>query len=115
MDKYLQADKELATLLGFKNITAVGEIALSGTKEVKRNLFYPMSIQRWCHDNAAAFDLMVDHDISIDLAFTGVRAGLPTISYSDHPDRNTAVRYAIVQAVIAKLKITNPYLGDPSD
>ena len=90
MDKYTEANHRLAELLDCDS-------------------------QAWCHDNAAAFSLMVEHGCDIITGRTSLRVGCfyaeghtfvkkSAVYFHDHPDRETAVRYAIVQAVIAKLE-----------
>ncbi len=120
MNKYQEAEKELAELLGWTNIetgykfcTVYVHCLLGDNPNHK----YFKGIPRWCSDDAEAFKLMVEHDCYPDCNDDDVMAShsrcmsadLFTPAYtliSEHPDKFTAFRYAIVQAVIAKLKST---------
>lgn len=103
MDKYDLANEKLADLLHVEGDLSPGTLMSVG--------------MAWCHDDAAAFRLMVEHDCyPYDtyivthrgtlpaIAITDVWNSVPWVAIKDHPDKATAVRYAIVQAVIAKLK-----------
>lgn len=113
-NKYLEAEKRLAERLGYidvkesKAMTAQG--ALCGWKQGREYL------PRWCRDWAACGPLIGEHELEIDCLFPkgyiSVTYKLPgNEEYGEvfeelgrHPDKDTAVRYAIVMAVIAKLE-----------
>lgn len=111
MNKYLEAEKRLAELKGHANTAFLGlhqvQCALTPSNEIKKQL------PRWCRDNAAAFALMVEHGCYPQENGTGsvaiwqegqFKPYLAGTIISQHPDKETAVRYAIVMAVIAKLE-----------
>lgn len=115
-DKYIEAEKRLAELLKYDDIivgTGFG-FGIPTLYATEPNGDLRGSLPRWIRDNAAAFALMVKQKISIDISgdewvatlthygMYGVRNNSEL--YSDHPDKETAVRYAIVMAVIAKLE-----------
>lgn len=101
MNKYFEAEKRLAELLKF------GPLAQHGDR-----LFWRAGeVPRWTRDNAAAFALMVGHEVLTTYEAKRVNAWrnnkpglIISVDYDRHPDRETAVRYAIVMAVIAKLE-----------
>lgn len=108
MDKYIEAEKRLAELLGGTEL----RYGSMGWWEGKIDGEL-VDFADWCRDDAAAFRLMVEHEIClewdsnrvfalhIDSCVVWVRV---KSAYADHPDKETAVRYAIVQAVIKKLE-----------
>lgn len=101
MNKYLEAEKKLAELLGlaWTNHGAFPEL-------------------HWTRDNAAAFNLMIEHGLDVDCAsgdnvyvayslkkgYTYEPVPAASEEYANHPDHDAAVRYAIVMTVIAKLE-----------
>ena len=107
MDKYLQAEKELAELLGWKDVgTGVLE-GLSGRPPKPTGGKFWHKVPNWTGDNAAAFTLMVEQRLLVSVDDVEIEAnfgGSTFIRIADHPDKEAAVRYAIVQAVIAKLR-----------
>jgi hypothetical protein len=114
MDKYLEADIALAEALGYTDVTQSQFYyhSIRGKKNGEGTL-----IQRATLDDAEAFRLMVEYCVfpesHIGLIFVRDIEGsteeeakywCDVFSMSNHPDKLTAVRFAIVQAVIAKLK-----------
>lgn len=109
-EKSLAADKELAELLGWTNLKETEfksphdylGVSSKGLEEY---------ITRWTQDDASSFQLMVEHDITVEVFHKQIWA---TDSYvndvtdcfavSYFPSKAAAVRFAIVQAVINKLK-----------
>lgn len=132
MNKYLEAEKRLAELLGVvvyfdalkdeeypNGVWAAGipeADTYYGETQEQAMLNWLENTARWTRDNAAAFALMVEHgcwpyinDILTDrvhVSVPSVRDDGPVCSelVRDHPDKETAVRFAIVMAVIAKLE-----------
>lgn len=110
LDKYLEAEKRLAELFGWHGIwLAQNGTTFIGRKEDGNSKFLPGgqdTLPQWCRDDAAAFRLMVEHEIRP--YYWHIRGTVSVenldieIAYADHPDKDTAVRYAIVQAVIKK-------------
>jgi hypothetical protein len=97
MDKYEQAENRLAELM-----------------EVPKWGMWP----QWCRSDAAAFSLMVEHGCypTEDHEYDGIEVffnqnSFVLAKFADHPDKKTAVRYAIVQSVIAKLEVSHPKEG----
>lgn len=104
MNKYQEAEKELAELLGWTNILIVTGIPPDGSLVHKQ-------LPQWCSDDAEAFKLMVEYNCYPDCNDAGVVVVGRTEDDCDvftliegHTDKPTAIRYCIVQAVIAKLK-----------
>lgn len=89
MDKYDEAELRLFFLLKKRD----GDTA-PGTHNVPR----------WCRDDAAAFRLMVEHGLYPTNPESTAMYVYIAVQPADHPDKETAVRYAIVQAVIKKLE-----------
>lgn len=121
MDKYLALEKQLAELLGWK-LKLVGDVP-TGWLDPAGN-YHPV-IPNWCRYWSACGPLMVEHDIEIQYASNsndmyathdvkavrniGAMGGIYLAfhaKYADHPDKDTAVRFAVVQAVIDKLTAT---------
>lgn len=112
MDKYLDAERRLAELRGLTihRITGDGLLWVGNQDGSKSFLAQPT------RDNAAAFALMVEHDVwphsaGIDRPdLIEVQRGaayfdvLAEADVREHPSRMAAVRYAVVQAVICKLE-----------
>lgn len=109
---YIHAEKRLAVALGkasAEELICVG-CALAFHDKQFGTVFMP----QWCRDSKVAFELMVEHDIDIDWAVdvSAVRAYVNTnemylcreVAIADHFDKTAAVRFAIVQVVIAKLE-----------
>lgn len=108
MDKYLEAEKRLAELLGW---VYVPPQALEDYVWLHQPSNEWVDPPPWCRDDAAAFKLMVEHgaqpsfyDDETMVDFRSAKSPVRHEARADHPDRETAVRYAIVQAVIAKLE-----------
>lgn len=108
MNKYLKAERELALLLGWTALQDANG-ALVGTPpqgypECRGQAMVPS----WARDNGAAFGLMVNHGIEVRNDFDGYWVMGNGFSYSesfsDHESKEHCLRYAIVQAVIEKLK-----------
>lgn len=112
MDKYIQAENRLADLLGWR-LRRVGDVAIGwydpdGDKRVRR--------PEWCNDNAAAFALIGEHGLRVyadthpdgckcvEVDFYEPKHGTYITNFAEHTDRDTAVRYCVVMAVIAKLE-----------
>jgi hypothetical protein len=112
-DPYVEMEKRLAELLGWTNIQDCGW-GLYGRPKDAGLLHLPederCTLPRWCHDWSACGPLMVDHgtfpEVDGDICWIGNGDDywMQSEPISDHPDRDTAVRFAIVQAVIAKLE-----------
>lgn len=117
----INLDKELAELLGWKIITErltsfpnVGVVYkhcfISGI-----NPNYPygdnFELPCWTQNDAAAFQLMVEHEIDVMNYHEGM-AALDTdypdtqcgVLFKDFPSKQDCVRFAIVHAVVNKLK-----------
>lgn len=101
--KSFELDKELAGLLGYTNIR---QSKLFPEKFVGRYSSGDKGhIPRWTQDDAEAFRLAVEHDVLPSTNGKNISApGVSTLYATDFPDKQSAARYAIVQAVINKLK-----------
>lgn len=107
-DDYLKAEKELAELCGWGGLR-IAVPAFGTTRGIcfispnSGNLL-EADIPPWTRDDESAFRLMIVHHLSVTLFAEEVYANNVRVNYLDHPDHATATRYAIVMAVIAKLK-----------
>lgn len=111
MDRYLKTEKRLAELLGYHQIfrLKVDGVEVGGLHYNKSTFKGHEKVPRWTGDNDAAFRLMLEHGLVLNLKsqldFVVAEAGVAIVeSTINHPDKATAVRFAIVQAVIAKLE-----------
>jgi hypothetical protein len=108
MDKYVEAENRLAELLGWK-LKRVGDVPTGWIDQDGR---YKADRPAWCFHWSACGPLMVGHGCytyedrivpdEILCSWQGNKQPVFT-KIADHPDRDTAIRYAIVQAVISKL------------
>ena len=102
MNIYLEAEKELAIALGYTNFQRFESNGMPVSGSVDGVVTH---LKQWTRDSAAAFDLMVEYGIDITLQYKFVWADEIYIakSFCDFDTAQT-LRYAIVKAVIAKLK-----------
>lgn len=109
MDIYLSAEKTLAELLGY----FYEDYQCDNNYQWYDKYANPVKFIRYTQNDSEVFKLMVEHSVDIEQWAQSVRAiyftgndGCKTlkVSYDDHPDKATAIRFAIVQAVIDKLK-----------
>lgn len=112
MDKYLEAEKRLAELIGWSQVEfdTFRAGALTGMLPDKSS--FGEIVPQWTRDWNACGPLMVEHGLypevytDAGLEFVWIKRSFCKVNVpvSEHPDKDTAVRYAIVQAVIAKLE-----------
>lgn len=112
MDKYIEAEKKLAELLGWSKVKIGGAVDGSNVPNmwlsgVPSGGTERVLIPLWTRDNAAAFALMVEHFCYPNEHEFGIECNGITADVSNHPTKESAVRYAIVMAVIAKLEAQN--------
>lgn len=107
MDKYIEADIELAKLLGY----TFRDFQLDENYQWYDRQANPCNLPRWTLDDNECFRLEVaNHVVISDEGYTMCCAAIGEkafwyASYKEHNyDRRLTERYAIVQAVIAKLK-----------
>lgn len=119
MNKYLIAEKRLAELRGYKEIfrLTVDGVEHGGLHYNRSTFTGAEQVPRWCRDWNACGPLMVEYrcfpdTTNGDAEFNCVSArdmSNPHKRYVEyveqHPDIDTAVRYAIVRALIAKLEL----------
>lgn len=118
--KALELDKELAELLGWHRIMTVnctddmsyydprGFLIGDNPSECKVRAILP----RWTQDNHSAFGLIVEYDICVHYDYDNCVTTRwdrnlncdMEFEYVNFPDKLSAVQYAIVQAVVNKLK-----------
>lgn len=119
MDKYLALEKELAELLHPDCVVSLDEN--SGCwklhyRDMPRPNFNGF-VPRWCRDWADCGPLIAEYGIGVNPRARRARViAWDSTCYdvgdeltewdSDHPDKDTAVRFAIVRAAIEKLKAT---------
>lgn len=116
MNIYKVAEKELAELLGYTGFQVGGkdgDINIPPTwntaipaGETQRDV-----ISNWCTDDSGSFKLIVEHscypfETSIgEIIASSYGFGNKFVTtISDHPDKATAVRFAVVNSVIRKLQ-----------
>ncbi len=113
MNKYIEADKDLAELLGWTEIEVIHSDSLDidylqGIDPAGRKY---QEVWHWTRNNAAAFELMCEYGIDVEHYSCFVKATnywfegeYEVEDYDNHESKQAAARFAIVQAVIAKLK-----------
>jgi len=104
---YLDAEKQLAELLGWKDIH-LNKLE-NGWEGCLVNEQIISRVPSWTKDDAASFSLMIRYRVSLELTKHIVFASTTDqeriiVNYSVHSDEATAVRYAITMAVIQKLQ-----------
>jgi hypothetical protein len=114
ISKYLEAEKRLAQLRGYKEIfrLKVDGVEHGGLHYNKSTFTGAEKVPRWCREWEACGPLMVEYGCYPTENGTGSVIVLGPkhqgCIYSDlisnHPDKETAVRYVIVMAVIAILE-----------
>lgn len=110
MNKYEEAEVKLVELLGGKFVHHYSThlAAFADDKATLHKVYVP-----WTQHNSAAFKLMVEHGMvmnllpSLDYVIAGAGGHMVTENIADHKNKEQAVRYAIVRAVIAKLESKN--------
>lgn len=109
--KAQEAEDELAKLLGWTRI----RINPFGGSDKGIINGVQCGIPRWCHNDACAFQLMVDYGIGLDTSDEATLCADGYLEdYDSHQDRLAATRYTIVQAVIRKLRKRNDQGYKPS-
>jgi len=111
----LALDKELAKLLGWKHIFSRPTQFAEGVSY--KNSYvegispnWPcgpaMEIPRWTQDSKECFELAVEYAMSPMIGSAGVVVANTDaiIWYKDFPDKLSAVRFSVCQAVVNKLK-----------
>lgn len=117
MNKYLEAEKKLAELLGWTHLKShevEGHPKQFRCEGIRPE--YPhgpiVEVISWTRDDAAAFQLMVAYGCYPDSFKNQIWVGdgdcphMQCENIENHPDKLTATRYAIVMAVISKLENT---------
>lgn len=109
MSIYQEAEEKLARLLGWTNIVK-GAYGMWG-KPVTSESIMSSPLPHWTQDDAAAFKLMVEHALDIEVYSLGVYAVwvdnrdiYSHVKFTDFSDKLLATRYAIVLTVIDKLE-----------
>lgn len=104
MDKYLAAEQRLAELLGY---IKVGDNWLNPVGRL-------VNLPTWTACSLACLELIDAHRVELRyptmvtveaLIYTGSGGVAAAEDVQSHPDRLTALRYAVVQAVIRKLEV----------
>ncbi len=102
----IELDRELATLLGW----TIRNGHLCGLPPNYTGTLWSMPVPRWTQSDADAFRLAVEHDVFPELWIGQVWIGNGDDKHFvcedpvNFSDKITAFRFAIVQAVINKLK-----------
>lgn len=115
-EKALQLDRELAEAMGWTNIRYEPSEVVRNQMEFHgvcpKKVGYLKDIPRWTMDDREAFRLAVEYDIHIKtwkefVCATywedAVEKDIASVE-EDFPDKLSAVRFAICQAVLQKLK-----------
>lgn len=104
--KYIEAERRLAELLGWTNLVEVGG-SLVGTPP-EGGVRGQAAVPRWARDKAAAFDLIVHCTLLVDVATIckqtwATSEGFTSFveSWDNHPSVEQATMFAIVKAAIA--------------
>lgn len=108
-EKCLALDKQLAELLGWHRIVQTNPcgnaVKYSGDNILRGIVHHP--IPRWTQDDAEALRLVVEHQcLPCQWDDESIACGIncAVLDENHFPDKLSCVRYAIVQAVINKLK-----------
>ena len=111
MDKYVAIECRLAEALGYKNICVKMSAGVQTISTIVDGKF--VELPKWARDNAAAFELMVEHEVALEYYGDQVCAvlvdmqsihGICICKYENYPDKQAAIRFAIISAVIDKLE-----------
>ena len=105
MNQYCKLEWELATALGME-VLEYQPARDGGFKEDRIFSDYTL-LPMWARNDASAFRLMVEYNVHIkhyanNVFAYGVGTGVG-VDVSEHPDRYTAVRVAIVKAITESL------------
>jgi hypothetical protein len=112
MTIYLQAERRLAELRGWTNLVDAGN-ALIGTPPhggVRGQAAVPCWTREWTACAPLIVELSIfpidgtDHSTAYIWVFQNLRC-LAQVKAAEHPDKEAAVRFAIVSAAIAALKM----------
>lgn len=119
----ISKNEELAFALGWTYHP--GDTIISRTKEWKNAQGDWCVLPKWTQDNKEAFTLMINHECfpvrSPDKAMVAVATGLDTVRFcieqtKNHPNVDSAMRFAIVNAVLHKLRLdTDRTAGEAED
>ena len=111
MNALQQLEKTLAELLGWTNLEYYEWPIdkLTGTPPDKRGETW--HLPRWTADDAAAFQLIVEHDVDVNHwedwavnTYINFNAQGNLCEYKDYASKAEALRVSIVASVIMKLK-----------
>jgi len=109
--RYHYANAELALALGWTNIIELGGSLLGEPADGAPSCRGQAKVPDWCGDWCAAGDLLAQYPVSsvhwdeFALVGTAEPRGGHVAMVADHPDRATAIRYAIVRSVTEHLAL----------
>lgn len=108
-DKYIEAERRLAELFGWTNLSLINLKEREPWNDPLQVWLCQLgAVPMWTRDNASAFALMVGQHCEpiymCDCVLVASPAGCVSENYDEHHDKESAVRFAIVKAVIAKLE-----------
>lgn len=124
-NKYVMAEYELVKQLGYDNPSLSSDLQIHAWQYHQSAVpmkcgYYSAIIPKWTSDDSEALNLIIKYNLTLDLGI--VDKGLVTVKYlgraeydghsdkyhhegtASHDDVKTAIRYAIVMAVIKKLQ-----------
>jgi hypothetical protein len=116
---YIDTERQLALQLGWSSIVCAEEALLGRPPEGTRNCRGQALVPRWCRDWTFTGPLLTQYDIdvshdgkdAISVHWEGAVQG-QAHDVIEHPNKDAATRFAIVQAVIAKLEaLAKPQLS----
>jgi len=117
--RYNAKNAQLARSLGWTDIVELGESLLGRPVGGAPDSRDQAKIPDWCGDWQAAGALVAQYGVSVRIWPHGVKARIDVVPVShqtffgNHRDRATAIRHAIVSAVVMHLEFTKPF-AEPS-
>lgn len=99
-----QANRHLAELRGWRNITEAGGTLLGTPPTGAGNSRGQAAVPNWCGDWAQCAPLLAEYRIALAPMTTCATAGGVLVRHIDHADPDAALRHAIVLAAIVALR-----------
>jgi hypothetical protein len=108
----IAAERELAELLGWTNVKYNLETTSPTGFGKPPNELWNCALPKWTRDWSACGPLIGEYGLQVEAAdddyivvkYAPRNCAFLRFPINDHPTKDDAIRYAIVQAVIAKLK-----------
>jgi hypothetical protein len=120
LEKEEHAEWQLATALGWKNLFNAGGTLVGTPPDGGPRSRGQAAVPRWARDDAASFDLMVQHDrwpvysnvlgaeVVYVVSTTSTDRGVPPVRIAAFSSKKTAVRMAVIASVTAAFMRSPP-------